>query len=174
MAVQDDLRRLTQVDSIYLGCTVNNMWGPFSSWFKGRLQQANDGSWIVRSISTDGAVSGFQLGQITQNWQSTETPNTGITVYIPIILNIPTTAQTNEIIVGSINLCQQLPQELTNEISAMRREGLRRTSPSWRGCYARHDAVTSGIEFARRVTTYWALGSGRAAIPSPPASGHSA
>ena len=25
MAVQDDLRRLTQVDSIYLGCTFHNM-----------------------------------------------------------------------------------------------------------------------------------------------------
>jgi hypothetical protein len=44
MAVQDDLRRLTQVDSIYLGYSVLNMMGNgFASWFKGRLQQANDG-----------------------------------------------------------------------------------------------------------------------------------
>jgi len=114
MAVQDDLRRLTQVDSIYVGCTYHNMGGPFASWFKGRLQQANDGSWIVRSISTDGAVSGFQLGEVTQNWQSTEAPNTGITVSIPLLLNIPVTAQTNEFNVGVINLCQQLPPELTN------------------------------------------------------------
>ena len=114
MAVQDDLRRLTQVDSIYVGCTYHNMGGPFASWFKGRLQQANDGSWIVRSISTDGAVSGFQLGEVTQNWQSTEAPNTGIAVSIPLLLNIPVTAQTNEFNVGVINLCQQLPPELTN------------------------------------------------------------
>jgi len=117
MAVQDDLRRLTQVDSIYLGYTVQNYEGsPFTSWFKGRLQQANDGSWIVRSVSTDGAVSGFQLGQVWQNWQSTEAPNTGITVSIPIMLSIPITTPTAPlpIMAGMINLCQQLPQELTN------------------------------------------------------------
>jgi len=117
MAVQDDLRRLTQVDSIYLGYTVQNYEGsPFTSWFKGRLQQANDGSWIFRSISTDGAVSGFQLGQVTGNWQSTEAPNTGITVSIPIIMNFLTPAQTTplQVMAGMINLCQQLPQELTN------------------------------------------------------------
>jgi hypothetical protein len=115
MAVQDDLRRLTQMDSIYLGYAVQNMFGyPFISWFKGRLQQANDGSWIVRSVSADGAVSGFQLGQVIQNWQSTEAPNTGITVSIPIILNIPTQANPVQITAGTIYLQQQLPQELTN------------------------------------------------------------
>jgi len=109
MAVQDDLRRLTQVDSIYLGYSVQNTGGyPFTSWFKGRLQQANDGSWIVRSVSTDGAVSGFQLGQVEQNWQSTETPNTGIQVSIPL------GATPAQVIVGYIFLQQQLPQELTN------------------------------------------------------------
>jgi hypothetical protein len=128
MAVQDDLRRLTQVDSIYLGYSVLNMMGsPFTSWFKGRLQQANDGNWIVRSVSTDGAVSGFQLGLVQQNWQSTETPNTGITVSIPINLNVPSAPSAPvglpfgpgqpdpvQITTGTIFLQQQLPPELTN------------------------------------------------------------
>jgi hypothetical protein len=107
-AVGDDLRRLTQVDSIYLGYSP---MAPLTSWFKGRLQQANDGSWIVRSVSTDGAVSGFQLGLVQSNWESTETPNTGITVTIPINIDaggirVPS--------IGTIVLQQQLPQELTN------------------------------------------------------------
>jgi len=62
MAVQDDLRRLSQLDSIYLG---NNLMlypaGEFTSWHKGRLQQANDGSWIFRSISQEGTIVGFQF-----------------------------------------------------------------------------------------------------------------
>jgi hypothetical protein len=111
MAVEDDLRRLTQVDSIYLGYSVVLSFGQsITSWFKGRLQQANDGSWIVRSVSTDGAVSGFQLGPVQQNWQSTETPNTGITVSIPINLNVPQQVNPIQITTGSIVLQQQLPQ----------------------------------------------------------------
>jgi hypothetical protein len=131
MAVQDDLRRLTQVDSIYHGYSVmltsTTVSYPFTSWFKGRLQQANDGS-IVRSVSTDGAVSGFQLGSVQQNWQSTETPNTGITVSIPINQTVLVPAGPPpagplgpqqpggpvQITTGTIVLQQQLPQELTN------------------------------------------------------------
>jgi hypothetical protein len=103
------------VDSIDLGYSVVLSFGQsITSWFKGRLQQANDGSWIVRSVSTDGAVSGFQLGPVQQNWQSTETPNTGITVSIPINLNVPQQVNPIQITTGSIVLQQQLPQELTN------------------------------------------------------------
>jgi hypothetical protein len=112
MAVQDDLRRLTQVDSIYLGYSVLGMGPPFTSWFKGRLQQANDGSWILRSVSSDGAVSGFQLGTETPNWTSSEAPNTGITVTIPIWGVVPVGPIQN---MGAVvYLQQQLPQELTN------------------------------------------------------------
>jgi hypothetical protein len=108
MAVQDDLRRLTQVDSIYLGYSVQSMGPPFTSWFKGRLQQANDGSWILRSVSSDGAVSGFQLGTVTPYWTSSEAPNTGITVTIPISgISVQMTS-------AFVYLQQQLPQELTN------------------------------------------------------------
>jgi hypothetical protein len=114
MAVEDDLRRLTQVDSIYLGYGSLSLGQFITSWFKGRLQQANDGSWILRSVSTDGAVSGFTLGPVQPNWTSSETPNTGITVLIPINLDVPTQANPVQITTGSIVLKQQLPPELTN------------------------------------------------------------
>jgi hypothetical protein len=90
MAVQDDVRRLSQMDSIYLGFRMeNNMAFPFTTWFKGRLQQAGDGAWIMRSVSADGTVSGFQLGADMSSWGSYETPNTGIIVTIPITLVTP-------------------------------------------------------------------------------------
>jgi hypothetical protein len=67
MTVQDDLHRLGQLDGIYLGWSVQNTsagapGAPVTIWYKGRLQQANDGNWIFRSISADGTVVGFQLG----------------------------------------------------------------------------------------------------------------
>ena len=122
MAVQDDLRRLSQVDSIYLGYTVVNEIGyPFTSWFKGRLQQANDGNWIVRSVSQDGAIAGFQLGPVLPNWQSYEAPNTGIVVTIPITLQIPgqpglpgPQGSPFPMTTGTVTLGQQLPPDLTN------------------------------------------------------------
>ena len=115
MAVQDDLRRLTQVDSIYLGYSVQTMGAPFTSWFKGRLQQANDGTWILRSVSSDGAVSGFQLGTVALTWTSSETPNTGITVTIPLSQTIQGgMGQALQITAAIVYLQQQLPQELTN------------------------------------------------------------
>jgi hypothetical protein len=111
MAVQDDLRRLSQVDSIYLGTSLNSYpAGSVTSWYKGRLQQANDGSWIFRSISSDGTVVGFQLGPANQGWTSSETPPTGIVVTIPLTLNTPPTFW----VFASVSLQQQLPPELTN------------------------------------------------------------
>jgi hypothetical protein len=118
MAVADDLRRLSQVDSIYIGYSVviSNFPSPnsppFTSWFKGRLQQANDGSWIVRSDSSDGAIAGFQLGAATPSWQSSETPAGGTVISFPItIVQQPGNLQ---VPTGYVYLQQQLPQELTN------------------------------------------------------------
>jgi hypothetical protein len=117
MAVQDDLRRLSELDSIFLG------WGATATvtsgtpvgivgWYKGRLQQANDGAWIFRSISSDGDVVGFQLGNPNPNWTSNESPSTGIVVVIPILNSLqqpPITFQA-----GIVFLQQQIPAELTN------------------------------------------------------------
>ena len=110
MAVQDDVRRLSQLDSIYLGESFNSsLAGPIVSWHKGRLQQANDGSWIFRSSSSGGAVVGFQLGPITGQWSSNETPSTGVTVTIPIYIAVMAGLS-----IGYVYLQQQLPTELTN------------------------------------------------------------
>jgi hypothetical protein len=113
MAVQDDLRRLSQLDGIYIGhCVYNAGAVAFWSWFKGRLQQSNDGAWIVRSVSSDGTVCGFQLSIPTPNWNSNETPESGIVIGIPI--NSPAAPQGQPAGIGSIELRQQLPSELTN------------------------------------------------------------
>jgi hypothetical protein len=110
MAVSDDVKRLSQLDSIYLAETrYSALGGPITSWYKGRLQQANDGSWIFRSISSDGTVVGFQLGAVTAGgWASKETPAFGTIVTILITL----TGVSGW--VGNIQLTQQLPQEVTN------------------------------------------------------------
>ena|SRR6516165_7112335 len=107
MAVQDDVRRLSQMDSIFLGTAfAAGPNSPITTWYKGRLQQANDGSWIFRSTSLDGTIVGTQLGPITNNWQSSETPATGVVVAI----GIPLTGVTGL----NFTLQQTLPQELTN------------------------------------------------------------
>ncbi|MGA8695588.1 MAG: hypothetical protein WB689_17460 [Xanthobacteraceae bacterium] len=109
MAVEDDLRRLTQLDSIYLGYSVTNITGGFTGWYKGRLQQANDGAWIFRSISGDGTVCGFQLGPVQEGWSSSEIPTSGIKVSIRINLLVSNLTT----LIGQVLLQQQLPQELT-------------------------------------------------------------
>jgi hypothetical protein len=113
MAVSDDLRRLSQMDGIYVGYVVQT-YSPFTGWFKGRLQQANDGNWIVRSSSQDGGVIGFQLGQVRPDWSSSESPNSGIMVSVPLVLNTTIGTQQQQISIGSVYLQQQLPLELTN------------------------------------------------------------
>jgi hypothetical protein len=113
MTVQDDLRRLSELDSIYLGSSlISYPAGGVTSWYKGRLQQANDGSWIFRSISSDGTVVGFQLGPANQGWTSSESPSAGIIVSILITMNVG--AVGNNPAIAIVYLQQQLPQELTN------------------------------------------------------------
>ena len=103
MAVQEDLRRLSQMQAIYLG------WGLFAGptvWHEGRLQQTNDGGWIFRSSSRDGTIVAFQLGYLQANWVSGETPTEGLFVQWSI--------QHGAIQIGPVYLRQQLPQEVTN------------------------------------------------------------
>lgn len=87
MAVQDDVRRLSQLDSIYLGYNTQGMTNWVTGWHKGRLQQANDGTWIFRSSASDGSVVGFQLGSIS-DWTSNESPSSGIVVQFQIYQNV--------------------------------------------------------------------------------------
>jgi len=116
MTVQDDVRRLSQMDSIYLGFNVQGLT-LVTSWHKGRLQQANDGNWTFRSSGQDGGVVGFQLGPINADWTSNEFPSQGISVMYPVYNNYPYPTQppTNlQIVFATVFLQQQLPLELTN------------------------------------------------------------
>jgi hypothetical protein len=87
-----------------------------SSWYKGRLLQANDGNWIFRSSSSDGSIVGFALAQVTSDWTSGETPSSGITVRFPIYtdLSVGNPPQTVRISFTWVLLKQQIPTELTN------------------------------------------------------------
>jgi hypothetical protein len=113
MAVQDDLRRLSQMDSVYLGWSIQGD-SIVTGWHKGRLQQANDGNWIFRSISSDGAVIGFQLGMMGGTWTSDESPSSGISVQIPITINALTAVGPVAFNISIVRLQQQVPSELTN------------------------------------------------------------
>jgi hypothetical protein len=111
MAVIDDVRRLAQMDAIYLG--FQHAGGLYTMWHKGRLQQANDGNWVFRSISQDGTVVGAQLGMVNEAaWRSYETPATGIVVSIQLFLALPPPSLANALY-ANVYLQQQLPQELT-------------------------------------------------------------
>ena len=122
MTVQDDVRRLSQMDSIYLGYNTQGMFSLATSWHKGRLQQANDGAWTFRSSGSDGSVVGFQLGQLNAtDWSSSESPALGITVSFPIytVTLVPPTdpaapPASIQIALATVFLQQQLPFELTN------------------------------------------------------------
>ena len=118
MTVQDDVRRLSQLDSVFLGQGFNatpNTGASVCVWHKGRVQQANDGSWIFRSISAEGTIVGFQLGKIDENyWSSNETPSTGITITIAMNPPVSNASLASICILGGIYLAQQLPGEITN------------------------------------------------------------
>jgi hypothetical protein len=118
MAVEDHLRLLSEMrGNIYLGSYLGNtVMGPVS-WYEGRLQQANDGSWIFRSSSSDGTIVAFQLGRLTDHeWHSAESPQEGITVSFLVKATIPIPGQANPQIVnfGIVALRSQLPQQVTN------------------------------------------------------------
>jgi len=118
MAVQDDVRRLSQMDSIFLGWNAVGFGSPVTSWYKGRVQQAGDGTWIFRSISQDGSVVGYQLGFPTNNWSSDEQPSTGIRVFIQVTQTIVVPIQPPippiQLNIATVLLQQQLPNEMTN------------------------------------------------------------
>jgi hypothetical protein len=110
MAVLDDVRRLSQLDFMFLGQQFANsqLNTQQTTWHKGRLQQANDGNWIFRSISSDGTVIGVQLGPVTGNWSSSESIGTGIQV-----LDTVSSGGLGGTLTITFLLAQSLPQELT-------------------------------------------------------------
>jgi hypothetical protein len=110
MTVQDDLRRLSQMDSVYLGWSVQG----WSSWYKGRLQQANDGNWFFRSVSSDGAFVGFELGSLSSNVQSNKASNAEISIMFQSVVTIPVLGQPFPMNFATLLLRQKLPQGLAN------------------------------------------------------------
>jgi hypothetical protein len=119
MAIQDDVRRLSQVASIYLAHRfigtdqsgpAQQIVVPLAVWYKGRLQQANDGTWIFRSISMDGTIEGFQLGSIDSDWTSTEDIHSGLIVRIQRLVLGSSAPNTPSQVSIEIRLAEQLPQ----------------------------------------------------------------
>lgn len=125
MAVEDDLRRLSQLDAVFLSFSYQPYYNqdqiivPFRPWFKGRLQQANDGSWVFRSISQDGTVVGFELGPTSGTpgrLTSSESPGAGIEVRIAYNVVPPQALPGMPQLAGAslvIEIAQELPQHLT-------------------------------------------------------------
>ena len=123
MAVEDDLRSLSEVrGNIYLGWALGGVGpvaeGAFTVWHEGKLQQANDGNWIFRSSSSDGSIVAFQLGFPRQEppttaWQSVGSAREGIVVRFPC-MEWPGGGGGAPQPVGSVQLRQQLPQNVTN------------------------------------------------------------
>ena len=119
------------MDGIYLGWSVLNTTDLANApplvtiRYKGKLQQANDGNWIFRSISADGTVVGFQLDPVSPSWTSNENPATGTSVTFPISVMMLQPVQAPgpggaavgayiPVVVATVYLQQQLPQEMTN------------------------------------------------------------
>ena len=107
MAVIDDVRRLMQLDFMFLGVSYLSSSSSQTVWHKGRIQQANDGTFIFRSISSDGTVVGAQLGNVGAQWSSTETIGGGISVQILIASASPLAGLGLQLL-----LTQSIPQEL--------------------------------------------------------------
>lgn len=108
MAVIDDVRRLMQLDFLFLGVAYSSTSATQTVWHKGRVQQANDGTFLFRSISPDGTIVGVQLGNVTGQWSSTESVGGGISIQIVVATVTALGGLGLQLI-----LAQSLPQELT-------------------------------------------------------------
>src|SRR5215472_11634561 len=109
MAVTDDPNRLAAQDVVYLSRVM--LGGGNSSArevFRGRLRQTLDASWVFILFIGQSGVVGFDLGGVTQNSTSSETPAGGIQVSIstPILSGDPA-------LVEMINLTTVIPAHFT-------------------------------------------------------------
>jgi hypothetical protein len=85
MAVQDDLKRLAAEDILYLSHSWSVSFtppGPTAFWYRGRLRQASDGSWVFQTFTGEEGVYGITMGSVGNNWSSSESPTTGLVVTI--------------------------------------------------------------------------------------------
>ena len=90
MAVIDDMNRLAALDVVYL----RRSFGISSEVFRGRLRQSLTGTWVFNTSTGQNGAVGFTLGGVGQNWNSGESPASGIQVSITNTLfqapNLPT------------------------------------------------------------------------------------
>ena len=85
MAVSDDLNRLAAQDVVYLTRTILLGSGGATEVFRGRLRQALNGNWVFDASTGQNGVVGFDLGHHPgrmSSWSSSESPTTGIQVFI--------------------------------------------------------------------------------------------
>ena len=85
MAVSDDLNRLAAKDVVYLSRTILLGGGGPTEVFRGRLRQALNGNWVFNASTGQNGVVGFDLGHHPgrmSSWSSSESPTTGIQVFI--------------------------------------------------------------------------------------------
>jgi hypothetical protein len=94
MAVRDDMVRLAALDVVYLQRYVAGSEGSVViEWFRGRLRQALDGTWVFNTFAGHNGVVGIELGLVGTNWTSDESPDVGIQVdiiYTIMMGNVPT------------------------------------------------------------------------------------
>src|SRR5437660_2525951 len=94
MALTDDLNKLAAQDVVYLTRTSTLIVpglgaGPAvtgsTEVFRGRMRQALNGNWVFNASTGQNGVVGFDLGHHPgrmSSWSSSESPTTGIQVFI--------------------------------------------------------------------------------------------
>ena len=79
MALTDDLNKLAAQDVVYI---TRRVGGGSAEVFRGRVRQALSGNWVFNASTGQNGVVGFILGFPNQNWNSGESPSTGLQVTI--------------------------------------------------------------------------------------------
>jgi hypothetical protein len=85
MAVLDDLRRLAAEDIVYHSYSLSEnsgVAGPTVFWYRGRLRQASDGSWVFQTFTGGEGAYGITMGGVGSNWSSSESPSSGLVITI--------------------------------------------------------------------------------------------
>jgi hypothetical protein len=84
MAVDDDLRRLADLDTVYLSRTFFGTGAYPADWYRGRFRQAANGEWVFNAYTGAEGVVGFELGVAnTSTWQVNESPAGGLIISAP-------------------------------------------------------------------------------------------
>jgi len=83
MAVIDDLKKLAELDVVYLTRWFVGAGSSPMEAFRGRLRQALNGAWVFTTFTGANGVVGFDLGMFQNGWNSAESPSGGLSVQVP-------------------------------------------------------------------------------------------